>query len=205
MSLFGLAMTRMIALRMAADGIPGTDEAFGFAVRRWLRALLAPIPCVLVLAISVGGEVFLRTAVAPQEGSLLGAGVYLASFGLGLVAVGAALFLIVGGQLWLPCLAVEDAGIGHAIGTAFLFAVRRPWTCLLYEAAVLLRSAVIIAVIRQPFASLSWGGIIIGVAQGIVLVIAGGYVFAALLATPVAAYLSIRSAVSGASRTEVQR
>ena len=225
LSFIGLAITRLLLQRIASGQAISLKSACGFALKRWLRAFVLPLPVLLMLAALVAAKALLMRASA-VGGSPIEAVFCLAHVALSVAMVSLAFFLAAGGSAWLPCVAAEDATVRGALSASLLHVVRAPWMCLMYNAATLLRAAAACArsgavlflaspgLTTDPSSFLTLGrlraawnepvstqficDIVIGIAQAGVFFMGAGYVLALLFAGGSGTYLAVRARVSGA-------
>ena len=227
LSFIGLAITRLILQRIGSGEAISLRTACGFALKRWLRVFVLPLPVLLMLAALVAAKALLmRAGPAGDLGALIQPAAYLAHLLLSVAIVFLVFLLAAGGSAWLPCVAAEDATVRSALSASLLHIVRAPWMCLMYNVATLLRAAAACAVIgavlflasptlttdpsslltmerlraawNEPISAQFFCDIVIGIAQAGVFFLGAGYVLALLFAGGSGTYLAVRARVSGA-------
>jgi hypothetical protein len=234
-SFIGLAIARFTAPRVAGGEPLSLTAACRFAVPRWPRAFLLPMPCLLLLAVLAALKILLMQGhLAGAYGPVLQSVLYLLQLALAALAVVLAFLLLVAGPLWLPCLAVEDSSLQDTFSAALLFVMRAPWVCLGYGLATLLRAAAVGAFVAgifylagsilnptglsalltlqklrvawsQPFGPKFLGDFLIGMVQALALFLTGGYLLTLLSAGATGTFFTVRARVSAAPQAEPKR
>ena len=230
-SFVGAAVIKVIGHKISTGEPLPLRTACGFALRRWGRAFLLPMPCLIL----VGGLGALKVLMAAtlRPGPPLDALLYLVHLAVSAVIVAAAIFLVTAIPLSLACAVNEDSGIRNALSAGLLFLMRAPWMCLLYELATVLRAAAVCALVgavllvasgglkmdyrrlltldhlraawNESFSAQFAGDLIVGIIHALILFATAGYALALLFAGATGTYFAVRARVSGVPPAEARK
>lgn len=132
-ALLGGAICRMAAMNIARDERMTVRSAVGFAARKFLSLVTAPLlPIGLIVGIGIGLMVLGLIGMVPWIGDLI-AGlsiplVLMGGFVMALVVVGA----VAGGAMFWPTIAVEGSDGFDAISRSYSYIFSKPWRTALY-------------------------------------------------------------------------
>lgn len=125
-SIFGTAIARHVALKLAAEEVPGLTGALWFGSQKWLSAFNAvAFVCLGIAALSIPGAllgVVMRTDVGLAIAGVVWPIVLLGGIVLAILAVGVA----AGWPLMVAGVGVERGDSFQAISTAFSYLYQRP-------------------------------------------------------------------------------
>lgn len=131
-SIFGTAIARYVALKLAAEEVPGLTGALWFGSQKWLSAFNAvAFVCLGIAALSIPGAILgllMRTDVGLAIAGVVWPIVLLGGIVLAILAVGVA----AGWPLMVAGVGVERGDSFQAISTAFSYLYQRPLHYIFY-------------------------------------------------------------------------
>jgi hypothetical protein len=136
-SIFGTAIARQVALKLAGEEVPGFGGALWFGSKLWLSAFNAVAFVILgILALSIPGALLgllMRSDIGLLVAGLLWPLVLLGAIILAILAIG----VVAGWPLMVGGVAVERGDSFQAISTAFSYLYQRPLHYIFYGAVAL--------------------------------------------------------------------
>ena len=136
-SIFGTAIARQVALKLAGEELPGVSGALWFGSQKWLSAFNAVAFVLLgILALSIPGALLgllMRTDIGLALAGILWPLVLVGGIVLAILAVG----VVAGWPLMVGGVAVERGDSFQAISTSFSYLYQRPLHYIFYSVVAL--------------------------------------------------------------------